>query len=91
MTASEIAQEASLLPSDQVVVLVDALLDQIVETRDSTIDSAWASEAEDRIDAFDRGDLEAADGPTAISDLRNRLSLRCPAPPASLRGCSRRR
>ena len=35
--------------------------------------TAWASEAESRREAFPRGEIEAVDGPSAISAVRNRL------------------
>ena len=33
---------------------------------------AWAAEAEDRIEAYRRGDLSAVDGPSTLKELRSR-------------------
>jgi len=41
--------------------------------RDKEIESNWAAESEERIDAVDRGELPTIDGPTALRDLRSFL------------------
>ncbi len=35
------------------------------------IEAKWAAESEDRIDAFERGELPAVDGPSALKELRS--------------------
>ena len=37
------------------------------------IETKWAAESEERIDAVDRGELQTIDGPTALRDLRRLL------------------
>ena len=37
------------------------------------IEARWASESEDRIDAYERGELAVVDGPVALRDLRSSL------------------
>jgi len=41
--------------------------------RISEIETKWTSESEERIDAFERGELPAVDGPAALQDLRSSL------------------
>lgn len=40
------------------------------------IESNWAAESEERIDAVDRGELRTIDGPTALRDLLSREGRR---------------
>jgi putative addiction module component (TIGR02574 family) len=59
-------------PSDR-AMLIDLLWDSLDETRIKEIEAKWALESEERIDAFDRGELSAVDGPAALQDLRSSL------------------
>ena len=54
-------------------MLIDLLWESLDEARINEIERKWASESEDRIDAFERGELPAVDGPTALQDLRSSL------------------
>ena len=54
-------------------MLIDLLWDSLDETRVKEIEAKWAAESEDRIDAFERGELTAVDGPAALRDLRSSL------------------
>ncbi|MGZ5437309.1 MAG: addiction module protein, partial [Pyrinomonadaceae bacterium] len=55
--AEKILQEAlNLTPQDRAEVL-ERLLATFQEPPDPEIDKLWAQEAEDRIDAYDRGEL----------------------------------
>lgn len=51
-------------------MLIDLLWESLDEARIKEIETNWASESEERIDAFDRGELPAVDGPAALQDLR---------------------
>lgn len=53
--------------------LIDVLWESLDERRVTEIEARWAAESEDRIDAYDRGELSALDGPTALQDLRSSL------------------
>lgn len=55
-------------------MLIDLLWESLDEARTSEIEMKWASESEDRIDAYERGELPAIDGPAALQDLRSFLS-----------------
>ena len=53
--------------------LTDSLLDLPSEDVDlADVESAWFHEAEDRVLAFERGEIEAVDGEKLIHDLRAR-------------------
>ncbi len=51
-------------------MLIDLLWESLDEARIKEIEAKWAAESEDRIDAFERGELSAVDGPAALRDLR---------------------
>ena len=61
MTASseQIFKEALALPLPERVELVEQLLATFQSPPDPHIDELWAREAEDRLDAYDRGELKA--------------------------------
>jgi len=55
--AEKVLQEAlNLSPQDRAEIL-ERLLATFQEPPDTKLDELWAQEAEDRIDAFDRGEL----------------------------------
>lgn len=53
--------------------MIDLLWESLDESRIKEIEAKWAAESEERIDAFDRGELSAIDGPAALQDLRSSL------------------
>ena len=53
--------------------LIDMLWDSLDDDSVHQIEARWAAESEDRIDAFERGELAAADGPAALEELRSSL------------------
>jgi putative addiction module component (TIGR02574 family) len=73
MSLTSIQEEISRLSSDERAKLIDILWESLDEERVKDIESKWAAEAEDRIDAVDRGELETIDGPSALQDLRSSL------------------
>lgn len=54
-------------------MLIDILWESLDEERIKEIEAKWAAEAEARIDAVDRGELETFDGPSALRELRSSL------------------
>lgn len=59
MTVSKnILKEALTLKPSEKAELVDKLLSSL-DKPDKAIDELWAQEAEDRIDAYDRGEIKA--------------------------------
>jgi len=73
MSLASIQKEIFQLNSKERAMLIDLLWESLDEARISEIESKWASESEDRIDAFERGELPAVDGPTALKNLRSSL------------------
>lgn len=58
-STAQILQEALALPPQDRAELVDGLLVILQPPRDPEIDELWLREAEDRLDAYDRGELKA--------------------------------
>ena len=57
-TAKQICDQASQLPLEERMSLVDQILDTLDE-RDSLLDAQWAQEAESRLAAYRRGEFRA--------------------------------
>ena len=57
--AEKILQEALNLPPHDRAEVLERLLATFQEPPDPELDKLWAGEAEDRIEAFDRGELGA--------------------------------
>ena len=58
-TGEQILNQALELPPVERAELVEQLLSSFEFPSRSRIDSLWAKEAEDRIDAYDRGEIKA--------------------------------
>ena len=57
-TAKQICDQASQLPPEERMSLVEQILDTLDE-RDSLLDAQWAQEAESRLAAYRRGEFQA--------------------------------
>ena len=68
MSTAEILESARKLRPVERLQLIDALMDSLDEP-DPAIEAAWAAEAQDRLAAYDRGELKAA----PIEDLFEKL------------------
>jgi hypothetical protein len=73
MSLASIQKEIFQLDSQERAMLIDLLWESLDEARIKEIEAKWASESEERIDAFERGELSAFDGPTALQNLRSSL------------------
>ncbi|MEK6335256.1 MAG: addiction module protein [Acidobacteriota bacterium] len=73
MSLASIQKEISQLDAKERAMLIDLLWESLDEESILEIQTKWASESEDRIDAFERGELPAVDGPTALQELRSSL------------------
>ena len=73
MTLASLHKEIIQLKPAERAQLIDLLWDSLDESRVKEIEAKWAAESEDRIDAFDRGELQAVDGPAALRELRSSL------------------
>jgi putative addiction module component (TIGR02574 family) len=74
MNLASIQSEIEKLEPAERAALIDVLWESLDEKRVKEIEAKWAAESEDRIDAFDRGELPAVDGPTALEELRKSLT-----------------
>ena len=74
MSLTSIQNEIEKLAPAERVALIDVLWDSLDEQRIKEIEARWAAESDDRIDAFERGELPAVDGPGAIEELRSSLT-----------------
>lgn len=67
--------EAALkLSSFERAQLINALWQSLDPVEQDAIDGAWLNESKDRLTAFQQGEIEAVDGETALSELKDRLS-----------------
>ncbi|HEV7472882.1 MAG TPA: addiction module protein [Pyrinomonadaceae bacterium] len=73
MSFASIQKEMFQLDAQERAKLIDLLWDSLDETRIKEIEAKWAAESEERIDAFDRGELSAVDGPAALNEIRSSL------------------
>jgi putative addiction module component (TIGR02574 family) len=73
MSLASIQEEIIQLDPTERAKLIDLLWESLDEARVKEIEAKWAAESEDRIDAYERGELPAVDGATALKDLRSSL------------------
>jgi putative addiction module component (TIGR02574 family) len=73
MSLASIQREIVQLNPRERAMLIDLLWESLDEARIKEIEQSWASESEDRIDAYERGELPSVDGPAALQDLRSSL------------------
>jgi putative addiction module component (TIGR02574 family) len=57
-TAKQLCDQASQLPPDERMALVDQILDTLDE-RDESLDAQWSQEAESRLAAYRQGEVQA--------------------------------
>ena len=57
MSLASIQKEVLQLKSNERAMLIDLLWESLDEERIKDIEARWAAESEDRIDAFERGEL----------------------------------
>jgi putative addiction module component (TIGR02574 family) len=71
-SSEQILKEALALPLQERAELVEQLLATFQSPPDPHLDELWAREAEDRLDAYDRGELKAV----PAEDVFNRIKQR---------------
>jgi len=69
--AEKLIQQALGLPADERAEVAERLLSSL-EPPLSPIDHLWAQEAEDRIDAYERGEIEAIPAEDVFNAIKNR-------------------
>jgi putative addiction module component (TIGR02574 family) len=67
---AKIVDEALSLPPRSRAKLADKLLDSLNPPRQREIDKLWADEVEDRIDAYERGEIKVVSGKAVFRALR---------------------
>ncbi len=72
MTTAKLAKEALSLPPKSRAKLAEKLLESLDVSKQREIDALWAEEAENRLDAFEQGKLQAIPGPEAFKKLKSR-------------------
>jgi Putative addiction module component len=60
-SSEQILQEALALPLEERAHLTEQLLATFQTLPDPALDRLWANEAHERLDAYDRGELDAVD------------------------------
>jgi putative addiction module component (TIGR02574 family) len=73
MTLERVQEGAKLLSSRERAELLDWLWENLQPEGTSEVQERWAAEAEDRIDAVERGELPTVDGPAVMEQLRSSL------------------
>ena len=68
----KVIREALLLPPKSRAELAEKLLKSLDDSGQTEIDRLWAEEAEDRIDAYEKGELKAISGKEVFRRLRPR-------------------
>jgi len=75
MTLAAIQESIQPLPSSDKVALIDWLWENLDSAQIARREQLWAAEAEDCIDAVERGALSTVDGPAALGRLRQSLRV----------------
>ena len=70
--SDEILRAALSLPGEERAELADKLLQSLDEDDQEEIDRLWAKEAEDRIAAYERGEIAAIPGNEVFAALKSR-------------------
>ena len=73
MEAALIEHEALQLPAAQRALLADHLL-QSLGSENEAVTTAWATEADQRYAAWQRGEMPDVDGPAAVDRIRRGLA-----------------
>jgi putative addiction module component (TIGR02574 family) len=69
--AEKLIEEALSLPPDERAAVAERLLSSL-EPELSQIDQLWAAEAEDRLNAYNRGEIEAIPADEVFKTVKNR-------------------
>lgn len=67
---TEVLEEALSLPPVERAELAERLLTSLDASHDRRVDELWAQEAEDRLDAFERGEIKAVPAKEVFDTIR---------------------
>ena len=70
--SAKVVSEALSLPPRSRAKLAEQLLESLDDPKQKEIDRLWADEVEDRIDAYERGELKVIPGQEVFRRLRPR-------------------
>jgi len=70
-TAKVVTEALSLSPRSR-ARLADKLLESLNEPRQREVNKLWAAEVEDRIDAYEKGELKVIPGQRVFRNLRTK-------------------
>jgi putative addiction module component (TIGR02574 family) len=70
--SAKVVSEALSLPPRSRAKLAEQLLESLDDPKQKEIDRLWADEVEDRIDAYERGELKAIPGQQVFRRLKPR-------------------
>lgn len=70
--SAEVLNDALSLPPRSRAKLAEKLLESLDDPSQNEMDRLWAEEAEERIDAYERGELKAVPGKEVFRGLRPR-------------------
>jgi putative addiction module component (TIGR02574 family) len=73
MNLAALKEQALGLPAVERALLAEWIWDSLEEEAIANRKRLWAQVAEERINAFDQGELSAVDGPSAIRQTRQSL------------------
>ncbi len=72
MDQTILEREALKLPAYERALLADSLIKSLDEEAAREVESAWAQEAEKRLDGYQKGEIQAVDGASLLAQLRFR-------------------
>lgn len=72
-TEKDIISAALNLPIESRAVIIDHILASLMNGERREIDKLWAKEAEDRIKAYERGEIASVPGEQVFQNIENML------------------
>ncbi len=73
LTEKDIITAALNLPIESRAVIIDNILGSLIKSERGEIDALWAEEAEDRIRAYERGEIASVPGEQVFQNIQNIL------------------
>jgi len=68
---TQVLEEALSLPPSERAEVIDHLLASLDPSPDHRIDEVWGQEAEDRLDAFERGEIKTVSASEVFNGIKN--------------------
>ena len=70
VTLSEVEQQARMLPPDERARLAEVLLESLRDTSLLEVEEAWQREIEERVAAYDRGEVQTFSAEDVFAEAR---------------------